>query len=63
MVASELKELDWLENFINKFSAELAPADRDNMINYTFALLNYERKEYEKALENILKIKIKISAL
>ncbi|MEO8210355.1 MAG: hypothetical protein ABI840_07315 [bacterium] len=55
--AISVKELDWLEDFIEKYSNELASADRESMKHYSYANLNFERMSYEKALENILKIK------
>jgi hypothetical protein len=49
-------ELEWLKNFISKFSGELAPDDRENMKHFSLANLNYAGKNYEKALDHISKI-------
>ncbi|MBK8983688.1 MAG: hypothetical protein IPM38_15565 [Ignavibacteria bacterium] len=54
--AVSMNKTDWLENFINKFVKELAPEDRENMKHYSSAILNYERKKYESALNDIMKI-------
>ncbi|HAY35356.1 MAG TPA: hypothetical protein PK536_04220 [Ignavibacteria bacterium] len=55
--AAQLKKFDWLEKFIEKYSAELHKDHRENMTFYALANLFYEKGEYEKSLEQILKIK------
>lgn len=56
--AFDLKEFDWLEKFVAKYSTELSSFDRQNLINYSYAFINYGRKKYERALENLQNIKI-----
>lgn len=58
LIAIDVNELDWVEKFIDTYSEELHRDDRSSMKHYSLAHLNYERKEYEKALENISKIKM-----
>lgn len=55
--AIDCNELDWLENFINKYTDELQSDHRENMKFYSLANLNYARKDYEKALEHLIKVK------
>ncbi len=52
-----VNELDWVENFINKYSRELNPDQRESMTNYSLAYLYAVKKEYEKALGHLIKVK------
>lgn len=54
---SSIMEYKWLEEFINKYAGELNENHRENMRAYSMAYLHFARSEFEKALENILKIK------
>lgn len=54
---SSIFEYKWLEEFINKYSEELNENHRENMRAYSMAYLLFARSEFEKALENIMKIK------
>ena len=53
-------EFDWLERFIKENTEKLDPADKDTIYNLSMALLNYEREEFGKTLENILAIDIEL---
>ncbi len=53
MNALNAREIDWLENFLNKYVDELAPEQRKNMYNYGMAIVCFERNEFEKSLEFI----------
>lgn len=57
LTASGVREFEWLEKFINKYSPELHEKHRDNMKAYSMAYLHFTRSEFEKALEYVLKIK------
>ncbi|HMQ78046.1 MAG TPA: hypothetical protein PKE39_05380 [Ignavibacteria bacterium] len=57
MAALNLKEYDWLENFTKKYHKQLAPENRDNMYNYTLAVLDFNRGRFEEALKLFSKIK------
>jgi hypothetical protein len=50
-------ELDWLEQFIDNYIGEIDPAYQENMKNYSKAHLYFERKEFDKSLEHINKVK------
>ena len=52
-----LDEYDWMENFINKHSAELHSDHRIDMRSYSLAYLNFAKGKFETALEYILEIK------
>lgn len=51
------KELDWAEEFIDKYIGELDPAYQENMMNYSKAHLYFEMKDFNKSLEHINKVK------
>jgi len=52
-----VNELDWVEDFINRHSHELNPDQRESMTNYSMAYLYAAKKEYEKALGHLIKVK------
>ncbi len=51
-----LKKYEWAELFIKDYNEYLIPEQRADMFNYTGAILNYERKRYSAALEQISKV-------
>jgi len=53
-------EFDWLEKFIVKYSPELPAEHRENMINFSNAMLFYFKNEFEKSLEYFSKIKLNL---
>ena len=57
MSALNLKEYDWLEKFTKKYYSELAPEYRENMYNYSLAVLNFNRGKYEESLKLFSNIK------
>ncbi len=50
-------EAEWLQNFTNKYTGLLHPAQRDNLTNYAKAHLHFLRSEYGKTLEHASRIK------
>ena len=55
--ACEAGKFEWAENIVEKFTDQLAEEFRENMLNYSKAILHFEKKDFEKALKNILHIK------
>ncbi len=51
-----LKRYEWAEKFVNDYSGLLLPEQKPDMYNYTIALLSFERKDYNKALEFISRV-------
>lgn len=49
-MALQLREFDWAENFISNSSDQLAPKFKEQTVNFNFARLEFERKDYDKAL-------------
>lgn len=57
LIALNLKEYSWAENFINEFGKCFNQDNREKYINYSLALLKFEMKEYEESLCFLSKIK------
>jgi len=52
-----VKELDYMEDFIIKYSKKLLPKYKSNMENYSYALLYFEKNNFDKALNCLNKVK------
>lgn len=52
-----LKEFDWVENFICCYISEIEPHYKENTLNFSFAMLNFFRKNYHEALNFLSKLK------
>lgn len=57
LIALNLKEYGWAENFINEFGRCFNEDKREKYINYSIALLRFEMKEFEESLYFLSKIK------
>lgn len=57
LTALDVNEIDWLEEFTEKYYMELHPDHRENMRYYTLAHVYFCRKEFETALDHINKVK------
>jgi len=49
--ALRLKEFDWAESFIKKFRDYHNPEMRDNILNYSMAVLTFEKGEFDESLK------------
>lgn len=49
-MALQLQEFTWVENFITNSSKQLAPKFKEQTVNFNFARLEFERKDYDQAL-------------
>lgn len=58
--ATAAGDYEWLEKFIEKYHTELHEMHRDNMKVYSMAYLYFAKRDFEKALENILEIKLNL---
>jgi hypothetical protein len=54
-VALNINEIKWAESFFKKYSDKLNPLYSEDVINYSYALLNYSKKLYPKALDMLQK--------
>lgn len=51
-----VKEIEWLEGFVNEYTPKLRKEEQDNMYNYAMARIHFEKKLYDKSLEDLTKI-------
>lgn len=58
-IAARLKQFDWAENIIHDFQEYLDKDERDDLVNFSMALINYEKKDYTKALRLFSQIEYK----
>jgi hypothetical protein len=58
-----LKDFEWTEKFISEYVNELTTEHRDNMYYLSLANLYFAKKEFEKALENIIKVNYQLFVL
>jgi tetratricopeptide (TPR) repeat protein len=58
--ALAIDEFDWVEKFVDNYLARLPQQYRDGMYYYSQALLNFRKKNFDAALENISKVKFEI---
>ncbi len=46
-----LKEYDWVEQFMEKYTPYLPPKERDNIYQYNLAFFYFNKPDYDKAME------------
>ncbi len=51
-----LKDYEWAADFLKKYINELSAEQQEDMINYSQAILNFEKRNFDKALEEITKV-------
>lgn len=57
LLSASLGELEWLGKFIDKYSAELHENHQQYMKSFSLAIVNFEKGNFEKALELLIIIK------
>lgn len=55
--ASEVKEFDWAESFIEAYKNKLEPVNYETVLNLSHSLIHFNKNEHEKALAFLNKIK------
>jgi len=56
-VAVRLKEFEWAEEFILKYTSYLPEKHQENALSYKLAHLLFEKKEYDKVIEHLAKVR------
>ena len=56
--AINARDYDWAEQFLNDYKAQLPPGTPEDTYNICMARCSFERKDFEKSLKNISRIKI-----
>ncbi|MBZ0203867.1 MAG: hypothetical protein K8I03_12685 [Ignavibacteria bacterium] len=54
--SAKMNELGWMEQFIQDYSRLLHPNRKKEIISYSYALLNFERRAYDESLKYLSKI-------
>lgn len=57
LIAIELDELKWAEEFIEKYGKVLYPEKRDDMVRWAYGMLYFRKKEFEKSLYYLNSVK------
>jgi hypothetical protein len=57
LTAIELDELEWAEEFIEKYGKVLYPEKRDDMVRWAYGMLYFRKKEFEKSLYYLNSVK------
>jgi len=58
--ASLLKEFEWLGDFIGQYSPELNERHKEDMKNYSLALVSFGNKDFEESLKYIMKVQFEL---
>lgn len=56
-LALNLKELSWCKNFLDKYNSEIAPGQRENMLNFGYCFYYFHIGQYEKSLDYSNRVK------
>ncbi|HWA07310.1 MAG TPA: hypothetical protein VG961_12235 [Ignavibacteria bacterium] len=56
--AVKMKELRWLEDFIEEYGRQIHPDRKNDIINYSYAYLRFEQGNYKEALGWLSKIRM-----
>jgi hypothetical protein len=59
-MCSLLREIDWMEYFINNYIEKLAPEQRQNMLYFSLSKLNFAKRNYSAALNNLCKVDLNL---
>ncbi len=57
LTALRLKKFEWVEKFIDNFKNDLIESDRDNILEMAYAQINFEKKNFEKAIVHLQNVK------
>jgi hypothetical protein len=57
LCAIRLGKFEWAENFINEYKARLQKEDRQSIFELALARLNFEKKDFDKTLLHLHKVK------
>lgn len=56
--STEVGKTDWAEKFAMENYVHLEPDVKDSALNYAMGIIDYERKDYDKALERLNKVRL-----
>ena len=58
-VGVQIKEFDWVENFIQTYTPKLPKAHQENALTYNLAKVYFHQKDYEKVIEQLREVEYK----
>ncbi len=61
--ALQLGETDWAAEFLRKYGEQISPEFSEDMIGYSFAELFFCKKQFERSLASLSKVKLKLFRL
>ncbi|MCB0552864.1 MAG: hypothetical protein KDD02_04875 [Phaeodactylibacter sp.] len=54
-----VREFDWVERFIQQFTAQLPEANQENALTYNLAKVYFHKEQYEKVIEQLREVEYK----
>ena len=54
LIALKLNEFEWVENFINKNQIYLEEKHKESLVNISFAIFYYQKRDFSKAMNYLL---------
>lgn len=61
--ALQLNESNWAAEFLRKYGEQISPEYSEDMIGYSFAELFFNKKQFERSLSSLSKVKLKLFRL
>jgi hypothetical protein len=61
--ALQLKENDWAAEFLRKYGEQISPDYSEDMTGYAFAELFFTKKQFERSLSSLSKVRLKLFRL
>ncbi|HMQ80837.1 MAG TPA: hypothetical protein PKE39_07800 [Ignavibacteria bacterium] len=61
--ALQLNESDWAAEFLRKYGEQISPEYSQDMTGYSFAELFFSKKQFERSLASLSKVKLKLFRL
>jgi len=58
-VGVQIKEFEWVENFIQIYTPKLPKAHQDNALTYNLAKVYFSKKDYQKVIELLREVEYK----
>ncbi len=55
-VGIQIKEFDWVEHFIQSYTAKLPPEEQENALTYNLAKLYFQQKRYQQVIAQLREV-------
>lgn len=57
-IASKVKEFKWADDFIVKYKNRLNKEHKDDIVNFSYAIIEFERKNFQGSLDHLAQINL-----